>query len=129
MNWKTKVGIALAVAGSLVGGAIIVGKARNHPAVTVTLRIAVTPSEQADFAAAQANSARFKYLAGKLAGIKPVVAQKLSAKPVPNSSLVEAQIGVLTRDEGRRYAEGFVETLQMLCGKQAQITLAEQSIR
>ncbi len=129
MNWKLTTGITLVVAGVLVGGVLVFNKARNRPAVIVTLRFAVSPAEQADFVAAQAKSARFKYLIGKRAGIKPVLAQKLSIKPVPNSSLVEAQIGVATRDEGRRYAEGFLETLQWLCGKQVRLTLAEQSIR
>jgi len=129
MNWKLATGLALVVVGMLAAGALLVGKARSGPGVTVTLRVAVTPSGQADFVAAQARSARFKYLIGKQAGVKPVLAQKLSIKPVPDSSLVEAQIAVPTRDEGRRYAEGFVATLQLLCGRQAQLALAEQSIR
>jgi hypothetical protein len=129
MNWKLTAGLTLVVVGILVAGAYLVGKARSHPTVTVTLRIAVSPNGQVDFVAAQARSARFKYLIGKQAGVKPVLAQKLSIKPVPNSSLLEAQVAVLTRDEGRRYAEGFVETLQLVCGRQAQLTLAGQSIR
>lgn len=129
MNWKITAVITLAAVGVLVGVVLLVGKARTRPAITVTLRVAVSPGEQADFVAALAKSSRFKYLAGKLAGVKPVVAQKLSIKLAPNSSLVEAQIDVPTRDEGRRYAEGFVETLQLLCGHQARLTLAEQSIR
>jgi hypothetical protein len=95
----------------------------------VTLRIGVTPREQSDFVIAQGNSARFKYLVGRESGVKPVLAQKLSLKPVPNSPLVEARVGVLTKDEGRRYAEVFVEILQGLCGRQVQLALAEQSIR
>jgi len=129
MNWKIKAGITLVVVGALVGGALVVHKTRSRPAVTVTLRIAVTPGEQVDFVTGRGNSAQFKYLVGKQSGVKPVLAQKLSLKPVPNSSFVEARIGVLTKDEGRRYAGVFVETLQDLCGKQAQLVLAEQSIR
>jgi len=129
MNWKIKTIITLVVACSLVGGAIFVNRNRSRPAVTVTLRIAVTPGEQTDFVIAQANSARFKYLAGKKSGVKPVLAQKLSIKKVPNSSLVQAQVGVLSKDEARRYVEAFVETLQEECAGQAQLTLVEQSIR
>ena len=129
MNWKIKTIITLVVACSLVGGAIFVNRNRSRPAVTVTLRIAVTPGEQTDFVIAQANSARFKYLAGKKSGVKPVLAQKLSIKKVPNSSLIQAQVGVLSKDEARRYVEAFVETLQEECAGQAQLTLVEHSIR
>ena len=129
MNWKIKAVITLAVVGSLVGGAIVLSKNRSRPAITVTLRIAVTPSEQSDFVIAQANSARFKYLVGKKSGIKAVLAQKLSVKRVANSSLVQAQVGVLSKDEARHYMEAFVETLQGQCAGQAQLALAEQSIR
>ena len=129
MNWKIKTVITLVVVCSLAGGAIFVGKNRSRPAVTVTLRIAVTPGEQTDFVIAQANSARFKYLAGKKSGVKPVLAQKLSIKKVPNSSLIQAQVGVLSKDEARRYVEAFVETLQEECAGQAQLALVEQSIR
>ena len=129
MNWKIKAVIPLVVVCSLVVGDIFVNKNRSRPAVTVTLRIAVTPGEQTDFVIAQANSARFKYLAGKKSGVKPVLAQKLSIKKVPNSSLIQAQVGVLSKDEARRYVEAFVETLQEECAGQAQLTLVEQSIR
>ena len=129
MNWKTKAVITLVVVGSLVGGAIALSKNRSRPAVTVTLRIAVTPGEQTDFVIAQANSARFKYLAGKKSGVKPVLAQKLSIKKVPNSSLIQAQVGVLSKDEARHYVEALVETLQAECAGQAQLALVEQTIR
>jgi hypothetical protein len=129
MNWTIKAGIALVVVGALAGVAVVVGQKHSRPAVTVTLRIGVTPGERSGFVIAQANSARFKYLIGKQSGVKPVLAQKLSVKPVPHSSLVEARVGVLTKDEGRRYVEAFVPTLQDLCGQQAQLALAEQSIR
>src|SRR6266576_6780206 len=109
MNRKIKTVIPLIVVCSLVGGAIFVNKNRSRPAVTVTLRIAVTPSEQSDFVIAQANSARFKYLVGKKSGVKPVLAQKLSIKRVPNSSLVQAQVGVLSKAEARHYVEASVD--------------------
>ena len=77
----------------------------------------------------RSNSAQFKYLVGKQSGVKPVLAQKLALRPVPNSAVVEARIGVLTADEGRRYVEAFVPTLQELCGGQAKLSLAAQSVR
>jgi hypothetical protein len=129
MNWKIAAGITLVVVGALVGGALAIHKTRSRPTVAVTLRIAVTPGEQVDFVTGRGNSAQFKYLVGKQSGVKPVLAQKLSFKPVPHSSLVEARVGVLTKDEGRRYVEVFVATLQDLCGKQVQLVLTEQSIR
>ena len=129
MNGKVKAGIALVVAGALVGVALVVHKTRSGPAVTVTLRVAVSPGEQIDFVMGRGNSAQFKYLVGKQSGVKPVLAQKLTFKPVPHSSLVEARVGVLTKDEGRRYVEVFVPTLQDLCGGQVQLALAEQSVQ
>ena len=48
---------------------------------------------------------------------------------MPNSGLVEARIGVLTKNEGQRYVEAFLPTLQELCGGQAKLSLAAQSIR
>jgi hypothetical protein len=129
VNWKIKAGIALLVVGALVGGVLAVLKIRSHSEVIVTLRITVTPEDLVDFVTGRGNSAQFKYLVGKQSEVKPVLAQKLSVKPVPHSALVEARISVLTKDEGRRYVEAFVETLQDLCGKQAQLALTEQSIR
>ena len=128
-NWKIKTGITLAVLSALAGGTVVLLKQRSQPAVTVTLRIAVSPAEQVGFVAGRANSAQFKYLLGKQAGVKPALAQKLSLQPVPHSSLLEARIAVPTKDEGRRYVEVFVPTLQDLCGGQAQLALAEQSVR
>jgi hypothetical protein len=129
MNWKIRTGIALAVVGALAGAAIIAIKKHSQPAVTVTLAIAVTPGDQVNFVAGRANSAQFKYLVGKQSGVKPVLAQKLTLKLVPQSSLLEAQIGVLTKDEARHYVEAFLPTLQDMCGDQAQLTLATQSVR
>lgn len=126
---KTKAVIVLVVACGLVGWTLLVLKHRSRAPVTVSLRIAVTPEEQVGFVTGRANSAQFKYLVGKQSGVKPVLAQKLLIQPVPHSSLVEARISVLTQDEGRRYAEAFVPTLQELCGQQAQLRLTAQSVR
>ena len=129
MNRKLTAGIVLAVVAGLVVGALAWNKRHRSAGVTLTLHITVSPAEQTAFVAAQAQSARFKYLMGKYAGVKPVLAQKLSIKPLPNSSTVEAQIDVPTRNDGRRYTEGFISTLQLLCGKQARVTLADQNMR
>ncbi len=130
MTWKTKTALGLTALVVLVGALILLmGKGHSRPPVTVTLRISVTPGEQSGFVVARANSAQFKYLIGKRSGLKPVLAQKLSLQPVPNSGLLQATIGVLSQEEGRRYAEVFVDTLQELCGQQAQIALAGQSVR
>jgi hypothetical protein len=126
---KTKIGMILLVIAALVGGLLLASRTSSRPPVTVTLRIAVNPVERSAFVTGEANSARFKYLMGKQSGVKPVLAQKLSVKAVPNSSLLEARIGVLTRDEAQRYVGGFVETLQQLCGSQVQVALAEQAVR
>ena len=114
------------LAGAII---LIVRKSGSPPAVAVTIRISVAPPEQAGFVAGQANSARFKYLVGKQAEMKPTLAQKLSVKPIPNSPILEARVGASSKEEAERYASGFVELLQALCGKQAQITLIEKSIR
>jgi hypothetical protein len=126
---KSKTIIALVAVCALMSGALFILKHRSGPPVTVTLRIAVTPGEQVGFVTGRANSAQFKYLVGKQSGVKPVLAQRLSLRPVPNSALVEGRIGVLTADEGRRYVEAFVPTLQELCGGQAKLSLAAQSVR
>ena len=129
MSGKIKACIALVVVVALAGVAVFVHKSPDRSAVTVTLRVAVTPGDQVDFVAGRGNSAQFKYLVGKQSGVKPVLAQRLTFKPVPHSSLVEARVGMLTQEEGRRYVEVFVPTLQDLCGQQAQLALAEQSVR
>ncbi|MCX6924264.1 MAG: hypothetical protein NT154_13785 [Verrucomicrobia bacterium] len=129
MNRTVKALITFLVAGAIVGGALVILKRSSRPPVTVTLRIKVSPGEQVDFVMGRANSAQFKYLVGKQSGVKPVLAQKLLLKPVPHSSLLEARISVLTKDDGQRYVGVFLETLQDMCGPAAQLTLAEQSIR
>ena len=129
MNRKLTAGVLLAVAGLLVLGALVWNKRHRSAGVTLTLHIIVSPANQTDFVAEQAKSARFKYFMGKDAGIKPLLAQKLSVKAVPNSSTVEAQINVPTKEEGRRYAEGFISTLQVICGSQVRVTLADHTVR
>jgi hypothetical protein len=129
MNTKSKAAIAIVAAVALLGAALVLLRHRSTSAVRVTLQIVVTPAEQVTFVTARANSAQFKYLVGKQCGIKPGLAQKLALQAVPNSASVEARIEVPTEDEGRRYVEAFLPTLQDLCGQQVQLALASQSIR
>lgn len=129
MDRKLVAGIALVGAGALVCATLAVVKHRSRLPVTVTLRVAVSPAEQVAFVTGRANSAQFKYLVGKQSGVKPVLAQKLTLKAVPQTSFVEAQISVLTQEEGRRYVAAFVPTLQDVCGQEAQLALAAQSVR
>ena len=129
MNQSVKVVAALVAIGVLFATGLILRGARRAPSVKVTIRIAVTPPEQTDFVFGQASSARFKYLAGKQAGVKPALAQKLAIKLLTNPPRLEAEVHLSTRQEAQEYAKGFVETLQMVCGTQAQVALAGQSIR
>ena len=129
MNWKIKAVIALFLVGAVAGAALLINKRHSQPGLTLTLSIAVTPTEKSDFVIAEANSARFKYLVGKKSGVKPLLAQKLAATREAKSSLVQARLNVLNQSEAQRYVEAFLETLQGQCAGQAKVTLAEQSIR
>ncbi len=128
MKWKiTAVAVFLLV---VVGGVYLTGgRGRVRPHVKVTLRLSVAPAEKTEFVVGQANTALFKYRLGRSTGVEPAFAQRLSVKAVPNSSLVEAQVGVGTKEEAKRYVEVFVEALQAHCGPQVQLAVAEQTIR
>jgi len=129
MNSKIGTIVALIIAGLVIGGIFIFGKKRSNAGVTVILRLAVNPENQLDFVLRQVQSAKFKYLVGTKSGVKPVLAQKLSIKTVPKTSLAEARVDVTNKDEGQRYVAAFLEILQADCTGQAQITLAQQSIQ
>jgi len=130
MNTNLKVILGF-LATALVAGVVVfaVRNSGSSAPVAVTIRISVAPPEQASFVAGQAASARFKYLVGKQANVKPTLAQKLAIKPNSGSPIIEARVGASTKEDAERYASGFVELLQALCGKQAQITLIEKTIR
>jgi len=127
VNWKVA-SITLTVVGLLIGG-ILFARRTSGPPVTVTVRVAVSPAEQSKLVAANASGARFKYMIGKQSGVKPVLAQKLLIKTVPNSSDLEGAVRVETKEQGERYADEFVATLQDLCGKEAQVTLVARSVK
>lgn len=121
--------MGLVTVASVVAGFHIFRKTGPRASVTVTLRIAVSPPEQAGFVAAQASSARFKYEIGTNAGVKPILARQLTVKAVPNAALVEMQVGVQTKAQGRRYVESFLEKLQAQCGAEVQLGLTQQAVR
>jgi hypothetical protein len=123
MNAKTKTILVLALVGVLAIAAFLVFRNRSGADVRVAFRIAVTPAEQSEFVVEQANSARFKYAMGKQSGVKPVLAQRLAVRPLPNSSLLEARVAVETQEQARRYLEAFVPTLQELCRGRAEVAL------
>jgi len=124
-----KLAIVILVLGVALTAFFIFKKSSPRAPVKVTLRLAVSPRDQVGFVIAQATSAKFKYEIGKKAGVRPVLAQQLSVKPVPNSGLIEMGLGVETDEAGRRYAESFVDTLQAQCGTRAEVTLVQSSVR
>ena len=126
MNRKALIAVALALV-AIVGGYVLFKRSHSGPTATATIRVSVTPPEQLDFVVAKANSTFFKYLMFKKTGIK-AAAQNLVVKPVPGSGLLEATIGVMTSDEGKKYTDNFVATLQDACEKQAQVALVPGSV-
>ena len=128
MKSKSGTIIALVIVVLVFTGIFLFGKKRSTAGVTVTIRLTVSPENQKDFVIRQAESAKFKYIVGTKSGVKPVLAQKLLMKTVPNTSLAEARIDVISKEDGRRYAAAFLETLQTDCAGQAQITVAQQTI-
>src|SRR5207253_649444 len=114
VSWKLAA-VGVAVLGLVMAAVIVVRKAAGPP-LTVTLHIGVAPPNQLKLVTAYASGARFKYLIGTQAGVRPVLAQKLTIKSAPNTSELEATVGVETKAQAERYAESFVETLQGVCG-------------
>jgi len=129
MNWKVTSVVVVVVISALAGGFYIFSKKHSSPPVKAVLRLTVTPTGQVGYVIEKTKSARFKYMLGKISGTDPFLAQQLALRPVPDSSLIEVEIGVRNKDEARRYAEAFVEVLQSLCGTQAQVALERQTIR
>jgi len=114
---------------SFLAGYLVVCKPRLGRGLTTTLRISVTPREQLNFVAAQANSSLFKFVIGREAGLAPGLMRKLEVKPDSDSSVIDAKVAVRTRDEGQRFSKAFVAALQSLCGNQAQLSLASQAVQ
>ncbi len=129
MRLKLTTAVVVILAACAVGVNLVGCKQSSGAKVDLTLRISVDPAEQSGFVIQQAGSAKFKYLVGKMSGVKPVFAQRLSLKPVPNTALIEAQVGVTSQEEAKRYGEVFIQTLQSQCGTRARVALKEQSIR
>jgi hypothetical protein len=123
------IGAALAAAFAAVAGLVLAGRSGPRAPVTVRLRLEVAPPGQIEFVIAQANSARFKYEMGQKAGVRPVLAQRLSVKRVPDTSRLDLKVDVGTPEEGRRYADAAVEMLQSQCGEEVRLTLTERRVR
>jgi len=122
--------LVIAVVLILAGGMVFVLSTRKGVApVLVKLRIEVVPADQATYVAGMMNSSRFKYLAGKPAGVGAAQAQKLLVKPLPNGSQIEAEAHLLNKEEAQKYAAGFLETLQLVCGTQEQVSVTEKVIK
>jgi hypothetical protein len=129
VNLKRIVIVVVLAAAAAAAVLILSGKSGPRAPVTVKLRLEVSPPGQADFVIAQAHSARFKYEIGKKAGVKPVLAQKLTVKRLPKAPAVEMEVDVQTPEEGRRYADAFVEVLQSQCGDEVHLTLTQRLVR
>lgn len=108
---------------------VLVTRHRSKPPVELTLQIAVEPALRVDFVAKEASSAKVKYLAGKGAGVKPNLAQRLEVKPLEDMGKIEARIGLQTRDQAERYSKQLLQTLQWQCGSNIQLRLEDQAIK
>jgi hypothetical protein len=120
--------ILLIVVGISAGFFFFKGR-HARPSVTATIRINVSPAEKVDFVADKARSRYFMYLMMKKTGIKPALSQRLQIQQTPGSPVLAATIGIESSDDGKKYAAGFVETLQNVCGKDAEIALVDSSVR
>jgi len=131
MKLKIIIAIVIGLAVGLAGLVLVLKKPAAKAPVSLVLQISVDPASQADFVIQQAGSAKFKYLVGKQSGVKPVFAQRLSIKPVPNTALIEARVGMDTDDQARRYLDIFMQTLKAQCGNQAKLAVVklEKTIR
>jgi hypothetical protein len=129
MNWQVKSGIVLTAIGLLVGGLVVWNRSHSRPAVQVVVQLRVQPPDQLDLVMAKANSARFKYLLGKISSTRPYLAQQLHLNRLPDSAHIEARIGLENRDEAKKYLEAFAAALQDFCGPDVQVSLEGQTIR
>ena len=129
MNWKVKSAIVLAAIGLLVGGLVIWNRGHSRPPVQVVVQLRVQPPDQVDLVMAKANSARFKYLLGKISSTRPYLAQQLQLRRLPDSAHIEARIGLENRDEAKKYLEAFAAALQDFCGSQVRLSVEGQTIQ
>ena len=126
---RTFVFAGLLIAAAGLTTFLFLKKSGSQPPVTLKILIRVTPPEEADFVISQANSAKLKYDAAKKAGANTAWAKRLSIKPVPKTSLLEVQVGVKTKEEGRLLASAFMETLNGECSPKAEVTLTQLTLR
>jgi predicted small integral membrane protein len=129
MNWKAKSAISMAAIAVLIGGIALWNRGHSRPAAQVVVRLSVEPADQLDLVMAKANSARFKYLMGKISNAKPYLAQKLELKRLPKSAHLEARIGLENREEAQKYLDAFVAALQDFCGSQVRLSKEAETTR
>jgi hypothetical protein len=129
MNRKNAPFLVIVAVVAISAGYIFFKSRHSGPPVKTTIRVSVAPPEKLDFVVSKANTPLFKYLMSKKSGVKAGLSQQMEVKAVPGSALLEAKVGVMTTEEGKKYAEGFVETLQDICGKEVQLTLAEKTVK
>src|ERR1043166_3642793 len=120
--------VLLIVAGVCAGFFLYKGK-HAHPPVIATIRVRVSPAEKVDFVADKARSPYFKYSMMKKTGIKPALSQHLQIRQTPGSPELVGTIGIESSEDGRKYASGFVETLQEVGGKEAQVEKVDSPVR
>jgi hypothetical protein len=128
MNRKVVIILILLVVAGVFGGFFFYKGKHAHPPVTATIRISISPAEKADYVADKARSPYFKYLMMKKTGIKPALSQHLQIQQTPGSPVLVGTIGVESREDGKKYTVGFVETLQEVCGKEAQVEMVESKV-
>src|SRR5690349_15271569 len=116
MNRKVVSVLILFVLVGISAGFLISKRRHTHAPVTATIRISVSPAEKVDYVADKARSRYFMYLMMKKTGIKPALSQRLQIQQTTGSPVLVGTIGIESSEEGRKYAAGFVETLQETCG-------------
>lgn len=128
MNGKI-IAVIVVVAVAVAAGVWFLMPAKPHAALTLSFRVVVSPKERFDAVVNKANSIKFKYEVSKQANVKPVFAQQLAIKRVPNSAMFDLEVGVMTKAEAEQYLKAFVETLQAMCGPEVQLGLVSHSVR
>lgn len=129
MNRKVKIALVLGAIALLVGGIYTWNRSRSRPPVELVFQIRVQPADRVDLVLAKANSARFKYVLGKISSTKPYLAQQLRLNKLPASAELEARINLNSNEEARKYLERFVEALQDFCGSDVALTLVQKTTR
>lgn len=124
---RVRVALCLAAFGLMFAGLFVWQRGHSRPPVRAVLRLSVHPADQTDLVLTKANSARFKYVVGKLASTRPYPAQQLELRRLEGPGRLEARIGLDSPEEARRYLELFVAALQEFCGPEVRIAKEEKA--